>query len=463
MKKVGLQGGPEVKVHFPGPKTKELLRLVRTYESPGGIFFTRYKYPPVARRAKGVFLEDVDGNVYLDLTSGFGALNAGHCHPLLIETVIAQLKELHHTASLPNEVRIRLAREINNIAPGSLKNNCRVQFGLGGTGAVEIAIKIARAYTKRPNIISFYGAYHGKSIGTLALTSDAFAREGFYPIMPGGIQIPYPYCYRCYFNLEYPKCKLRCVQYLERILTDPSCGLRDGEKNVNSVAAIIMEPIQGNGGYIVPPEEFWPRIRKLCDDYDILLIDDEIQMGFGRTGKMFCIENWNVTPDVVIMGKGMTGGVFPASAVAARYDVIDSLKPGQEMVTFEAMPLGCAAALSMIKILRKEKLLDNSVAMGDYFVNRLRKLQISHSIIGNVEGKGLAIGVEFVRNRENKEPASEETKRIVEEAINMGLILTLSGRHNNRINIAPPLIIEKEQVDSAIEILDEVITRVAGR
>jgi len=446
-----------VKGAFPGPKTQKILQELKKYESRGEIYFNNYEIPPVISEAKGVYVKDVDGNVYLDLTSGFAALNVGHCHPKLIEAAINQMKKVHHTAMLPVEDRAKLVEKLSQIAPGSLKGNCKVQLDVSGTNAIEIAIKLAKLYTKRPIIISFYGAYHGRSFGTLAVTSDAFWRAGVYPIMPGGVQVPYPYCYRCYFGLEYPNCELRCLKFLERILTDPKCGLRNEKRDTNLVAAILMEPSQGASGYVIPPDEFWPGIRELCDKYDILLIDDEIQMGWGRSGKMFAIENWGVTPDIMVVGKSMSGGVIPVAATIARTEIMDVFQPNHQSVTFGGTPVACAVSSTMIDLLEEEKLADRAEKLGKYFLEELKNLQTYHPLIGHVEGKGLMIGMEFVRDRKTKEPASNETKMIIREAIKRGLILTISGYYGNRINIVAPLIIEKDEIDKAIEILDETI------
>ena len=445
---------------FPGPRTQEILKELKKYESRGEIYFSNYEIPPVISEAEGLYLKDVDGNVYLDLTSGFAALNLGHCHPKLIEAAINQMKKVHHTAMLPVEERAKLVKKLSQIAPGDLKDNCKIQLDVSGTNAVEIAMKLAKLYTKRPIIISFYGGYHGRSFGTLAVTSDAFWRAGVYPIMPGGVQVPYPYCYRCYFGLEYPSCKLRCLKFLERILTDPKCGLRNEKRGTNLVAAILIEPAQGASGYVIPPDEFWPGVREICDEYDILLLDDEIQMGWGRSGKLFAIEAWGVTPDIMAVGKSMSGGVIPIAATLARKEIIDSFEPNYQSVTFGGTPVACAVASTMINLLEEEKLVDRAEVMGKYFLEGLEDLQTHHPLIGYVEGKGLMIGMEFVKNRKTKEPASDETMMIIREAIKKGLILTISGYYGNRINIVAPLIIKKDEIDKAIKILDDTISEV---
>ncbi len=454
VQKVGTKGS------FPGPRTKELLAVLAKYESRGELYLGNYGTPPVISEAEGMYMKDVDDNVYLDLTAGFAALNLGHRPKKVIDAVINQLNKVHHTAMIPVELRAQLAKKLSQIAPGTLKNNCKTHFDISGTNVVEIAIKLAKGYTKRPNVISYYGAYHGRSFGTLAVTSDAYLRGDFYPIMPGGTQVPYPYCYRCPFGQEPETCKKQCVDFLEMVMTNRKFGLVDKVSGINSVAALVIEPTQAASGYILPPEGYWQAVRKLCDENNILLVDDEVQMGWGRSGKMFCIENWDVTPDIIATGKAMSAGVTPIAATIAKTEIMDSFNINQQSVTFGGHPTGCAATLAMIEVLEEEKMLDHSMDMGDYFQKGLADLQTRHPIIGQVQGKGLMIGMEFVKDRQTKEPASAETKWIIREGMEKGMIMTISGYYGNRINIVPSLIIQKPNIDQALSILDDVLTTV---
>lgn len=442
---------------FPGPKTKKILSEIKNYEHPAE-WATMYEIAPVIEEASDVFVKDVDGNVYLDFTSGFAALNAGHCHPKIIEAAINQLKRVHHTAHLPTEARVLLAKKLVEIAPGDLKNNCKVIYEVGGSGAVEVALKLARGFTRRSVIVSFYGGYHGRGgMAALDVTGEAYFQKGLHAERAGVVMFPYPYCYRCYFNLEYPDCDMFCLKFLERALSDPKCGLINLEKGINFVSAVIVEPALGASGYIVPPDEFLPRLRKLCSDFDILLIDDEVQMGWARSGKMFCADTWNITPDIMILGKSITGGVFPLAATIAKNDILNVFPSNYHGVTYSGNPVGCACALAMIDIIEEEKLTERASKLGSYFLDGLRDLMSSHPLIGDVNGKGLIIGVEFVKNRETKKPAPEETKRIHSEAIKRGLIVTQSGFFGNRFNIVPPLTVKKEHLDVSLEILDDAI------
>ena len=445
----------EMKVPFPGPKTKTILEDLKKYESRGDLCFANYGVPPVIEEAEGLFVKDVDGNTYLDLTAGFAALNLGHCPKEVIEAVNVQMNKVHHTAQQPTEIRTKLAKRLVQIAPGSLRNNSKVQFDSGGTNAVEVGMKLAKAYTKRPYILCFDGAYHGRSFGTLAVTSITFLKDGFFPIMPGGVRVPYPYCYRCPFGREYGSCGLFCLEYLRNILSDPMCGLVDKKKGTNLVAGILIEPAQGAGGYLIPPKEFWPGVRELCDEHNILLLDDEVQMGWGRSGRMFAIECWDIAPDIMMVGKAFTAGVFPNAAIIAKTKIMDVLEPTHQSVTFSGNPVGSAAALAMLETLEKRNLLENARKMGDYFLERLKELKEKHQLIGCVQGKGLMLSLEFVKDRKTKEPF--ESMQIVKEALKRGLLLTISGHFGNRLNIVPPLIVTKEEIDLGIKILDEVI------
>ncbi len=444
---------------FPGPNTKKVLDMLKKYESQGELYFSTYDNPPVIEEAEGAYLKDVDGNFYIDFTSGFAALNTGHRHPRLIEAAIDQLNKVHHTAQLPVEVRAKYAKKLSEIAPGKLKDNSKIHFDISGTNAVEIAMKLASAYTGRTNFISYYGGYHGRSYGTLSVTSDAYLRD-FYPIRPGGHQIPFPYCYRCLYDKQYPGCDFTCIKHLELLFSNRKFGLADKNSGINSIAGLVIEPVQGASGYIIPPDEYWPQVRKLCDKYGIMLIDDEVQMGWGRSGKIFCTELWDVTPDIIASGKSITGGVTPMAVVIAESKVMDSFRSNQQSVTFAGSPVGCAVGIALIEAFEKEKLLENANTMGKYLLGGLKDLQSRHPLIGFVDGRGLMIGIEFVKDKKTREPATNETKMIMRQSMKKGLVLNVTGYYGNRINIVPPLVIKKNQIDEALKILEEVLISV---
>jgi 4-aminobutyrate aminotransferase-like enzyme len=445
----------KMNTEIPGPKTLSILEDLRKYESRGDLCFANYGTPPVIEEAEGVFVKDVDGNTFLDLTSGFAALNLGHCPKAVLDAANQQMNKVHHTAQQPTEIRMKLAKKLVEIAPGELKNNSKVQYDTGGTNAVEVGMKLAKAYTKRPYILCYQGAYHGRSFGTLAVTCFPFLKENFFPLMPGAVRIPYPYCYRCPFGREYGSCGMQCVKHVKELFSDPTWGLIDKRKGTNLVAGLLFEPAQGAGGYIIPPEEYWQGIREICDEFDVLMVDDEIQMGWGRSGSMFSIERWGVTPDIMMVGKAFTAGTIPNAAIIAKTEIMDVLEPIHQSVTFSGNPVGSAAAMAMLETLEKEKLIQNANEMGEYFLGKLNELMDKHQLIGCVQGKGLILSLEFVKDRETKEPF--ESIQIVKEAMKKGLLLTISGHFGNRLNIVPPLIITKDQIDAAVSILDETI------
>ncbi|MDD5483369.1 MAG: aspartate aminotransferase family protein [Kiritimatiellae bacterium] len=446
---------PNVK-KYPGPKAVKILKDLQKYESAGDLCFANYAgLPPVIKEAKGVFVRDVDGNTFLDLTSGFAALNLGHCPQEVIEAACKQMKTVHHTAQQPTEVRVQLAKKLVAMAPGKLRNNSKVQYDTGGTNAVEVGMKIAKACTKRPYILCYQGAYHGRSHGTLSVTCFPFLKENFFPIMPGAVRIPYPYCYRCPFGRSYPGCELFCAKHIENMFQDPTWGLIDRKKGTNLVAGLLFEPAQGAGGYIVPPAEYWKEVRRICEKYDVLLIDDEIQMGWGRSGEMFSIEAFDTYPDIMMVGKAFTAGVIPNAAILAPIKIMDVLKPIHQSVTFSGNPVGAAAALAMIATIEKRKLLDHVRKMGAYFLERLQELMEKHEIIGQVQGKGFILSMELVKNRRTKEPF--ESINVVKAAMRKGLLLTISGHFGNRLNIVPPLVITKGEIDIGVKILDEAL------
>ena len=451
----------DVGPNWPGPETSEALDELRAYETRGEVYFPNYGTPPVVERASGSYVQDIEGNTYLDFTSGFAALNLGHCPRKVIDAVVIQLNLVHHTAVLPTMPRVKLVEKLNEIAPGPMKHNCRVQFDISGTNAVEIGMKYAKAYTKRPLFLCYSGAYHGRSHGTLAVTGGAYFKKAFYPILAGAERLPYPYCYRCHYGREYGSCDMQCLKSLDNMLGNPSFGLVDAARDTNLVAGLIFEACQGSGGMIIPPQEYWKGVREICDRYDILMIDDEVQMGFGRSGKLFAIETYDTYPDIMVVGKAFSAGITSNAAVIARNEIMDSFLPAYQNVTFSGNPLGCAASLAMLETLEEENVLDNVKTMGSYFLEELKSLEEKHTIIGNVQGRGLVLGIEFVNDRKTKEPASKQAIAIVHEMIPNGLITTISGPYRNRINVVPPLTVKKDEIDAAIKIMDKVIAKVA--
>ena len=436
---------PLIKIKPPGPRASQILEKDEKYIMQS---FKRW-YPLVVKKAEGFLVEDVDGNVYLDFNSGLVVVNVGHRHPKVLEAVRRQLDLfLHYSLTdFAYEISADLAERLVKITPGDFPK--KVFYGNSGAEAIEAGLKVSRGHFggKRPYVLAFAGSFHGRTLGALSLTaSKPVQRRGFAPLIPGVVHVPYPYCYRCPFKQEYPDCALWCVDYIREWVL---------EKYVpgDEVAAIFFEPIAGEGGYIVPPPEFFSRLRKLADEYGILLVDDEVQAGVGRTGKWFAIEHWGVAPDLVAIAKGIAAGL-PLGVLVGRSDVMD-LPPGSHASTFGGNPVSCAAALAVIDIIEKERLLENAARMGEIATRRLKELQEDLNVIGDVRGLGLMIGVELVRDRETKEPASRLLHEVLLEAFKRGLLLVGAGK--SVLRIAPPLTITEEALDRGLSILEDIL------
>ncbi len=438
---------PRINAELPGPRARALVELDGRYMSPS---YTRM-YPLVVKKGKGSVIEDVDGNLFLDFNAGIACCSTGHCHPLVVEAVRSQVADLIHYAGTDfyYEPQALLARKLSEIAPG--EENMKVFFGNTGTEAVEGALKLSRYHTERKRFIAFHRAFHGRTMGSLALTcSKTTQRNKFFPMMPGVIHVPYGYCYRCAFNLTYPGCDLYCVSYIEDQVFQ---GLTDPEE----VAAIIVEPIQGEGGYVAPPDDYHRALKALAEKYGILLIADEVQSGMGRTGRMFAMEHYGVSADIITLAKGIASGMV-IGPILARESIM-TWKPGSHGNTFGGNPVCCAAALATIQLL-EEELIENAARQGRYFMEQLVKLQADHELIGDVRGKGLMIGVELVRDRETREMASKEVKEVVLSCFHKGLLTLPCGP--NVIRFSPPLVITREQIDKGLAILDEALSEVEG-
>ena len=346
---------------------------------------------------------------------------------------------------------IELSERLAGLAPGD--DARRVFLANSGAEAVEAALKLARHYTGRPRVLAFFGAFHGRTMGAVSLTaSKSVYQGGFGPLVPGISHVPYANCYRCVYNLTYPECDLACVDYVEDVLFSRSFP---GDE----VAAIFVEPVQGEGGYIVPPPGWLSRVRALCDKYGILLVADEIQSGIGRTGKMFAIEHWGVEPDIICLAKGLGSGM-PISAMIARDEIMD-WPEGAHGSTFGGNPVCCAAALATLDVLEKEGLMENASRVGERLLGNLRELAQESRSIGDVRGLGLMIGVEMVKDKETKSMAKEEVNQVVSECFRRGLLLLPCGP--NSIRFSPPLVITEAQADAAFEIFSQALAEVEAR
>ena len=436
---------PDIKTALPGPNAKAIIDRDAKFVSPS---YTR-DYPLVIARGEGAVVEDVDGNVFVDCAAGIAVNSTGVSHPEVVKAIADQAAKFIHMSGTDfyYESQVRLAEEISTLVP--IDGDVRTFFGNSGTEATEAAIKLSRYYTKRPNVIAFLGSFHGRSLGALALTaSKSIQRRGFGPLMSGVYHAPYPDTYR--FNGSADACAEASLSYIrDQILVHLTAP--------DEVSAIVVEPIQCEGGYIVPPKAFLQGLRELTKQHGIMLVLDEVQSGMGRTGKMFASEHFAVTGDIVNIAKGIASGL-PLGITCARAEVM-SWPPGAHASTFGGNPVSCAAALVTIRLLR-EQYVQNAATVGEYMMNALREIQHKHQIIGDVRGRGLMIGVELVRDRKTKERAVEERTAIVQAMFKRGVLILGAGR--NAIRFAPPLVITKDQADAVLRIFDESLTEITG-
>ena len=439
--------GRRIVVTPPGPKTSKLLERDKQVISP-----SYYRtYPIVVDSGSDCLVRDVDGNVYIDLAASVAVLQTGHCHPKVVEAIKRQAERLvHYTfAGFCHEPGVKLGEKLCQITPGSFDK--KVCYGNSGAEAVEAALKMVRWHTGKHRIISFIGGFHGRTFGALTCTTSKLVIvEKFGPLLPGVVHVPYPYCYRCPFRMEYPDCSLYCVDfidewYLSRFVP-PS-----------EVAAFIFEPIQGERGYIVPPDDYFKKLKKLADGYGILLIDDEIQMGVGRTGKWWAIQHYGVEPDAICFAKGIASGM-PLSGVVAKAEIMD-WQMGTHFGTFSANPVSCAAALATLEVIEEERLMENAVKVGEHAMKRLRELAEEVELIGDVRGKGLAIAFELVKDRKTKEPAVKECLKTLIGSLKKGVLLLRAGE--STVRICPPLTMSVELMDEAIDIIAEVLKEIS--
>jgi 4-aminobutyrate aminotransferase len=443
-----MSNAPLIKTPLPGPKAKALIDRDRSVVSPS---YTR-GYPLVIDHAQGSIVEDVDGNLFLDCAAGIAVNATGHSHPEVVKAIADQAARFIHMSGTDfyYEPQVRLAEEISAIAP--FAGGARSFFGNSGAEAIEAAIKLARHATGRQGILAFLGGFHGRTLGALALTaSKTVQRRGFSPLMAGVYHAPYPNIYRCPTGMTPDAWVAYCLDYIDHELFGQLVA-------PDEVAAIVIEPIQGEGGYVVAPDGFLRGLRDLTMRHGILLIVDEVQSGMGRTGKMFAIEHAGVQPDIVAIAKGIASGL-PLGVAAARADLM-TWPAGAHASTFGGNPVACAAALATIRLLQNG-MMANAAAVGAHLMAGLTALMDKHRIIGDVRGRGLMVGVELVRDRATKERAIEERNAVVSGAFERGLLVLGAGK--NSIRFSPPLVLTLEQADTAVGIFDQVLSEVTGR
>jgi len=433
---------PNIKTKLPGPKAQEVLRKDNKYLSPS---FTR-PYPFVMDEGLGAWVTDVDGNVFLDCAAGIGVVVTGHCHPEVVRAINKQAGKCLHMSGTDfyYSVQAQLAEELAEIVPGA--KNKKTFFANSGAETVECAMKVTRYFTQRPRYLAFVGGFHGRTFGALSLTaSKVVQRKYFAPLLPEVTHVHYAYCYRCPLYLDYPSCGVACVKYIDdyvfKKLVPPE-----------EVAAIFVEPIQGEGGYVVPPPLFFPALRKICDKYDILLVDDEIQAGMGRTGRMFAIEHFNSKADVYCIAKGIASGL-PLGACVTRSGIMQ-WPPGAHGSTFGGNPVACAAALKTIELL-KLGLIDNAQKVGKIALDRLYRMKDKYECMGDVRGMGLMIGIELVADRKTKEIVTDKRNAVVYEAFKQGLLILGAGPTS--VRFIPSLVITEDEMHLALDIFEKAL------
>jgi 4-aminobutyrate aminotransferase len=428
----------------PGPRARAVIERDRASVSPS---YTR-SYPLVARRGEGAIVEDVDGNRFLDFNAGIAVVATGHCHPQVVAAIQQQAARLIHMSGTDfyYEELAALAEKLAAIAPGGVPR--RVSFGNSGAEAIEGAIKLARYATGRDKFIAFLGGFHGRTMGALSLTArKAVQRRAFGPLVPGVVHAPYPYCYRCPFGQTPGACAVECVKHIEDTLLTTIAP-------ADEVAAIVVEPVQGEGGYVVPPRIFFDELARVARQNGILLIFDEVQSGMGRTGRMWAADHFDAVPDILAVAKGVASGM-PLGATVARAGLM-TWPPGAHASTFGGNPVACAAALATIELL-ENGLVENAARMGACLMGRLRDWPRRFACVGDVRGLGLMIGIELVRDTVSGERAPDLRDRVVQLAFERGLLILGAGE--NTLRLCPPLVVTKDQCDFVLETLEDCLEK----
>jgi 4-aminobutyrate aminotransferase / (S)-3-amino-2-methylpropionate transaminase / 5-aminovalerate transaminase len=440
----------QLRTPIPGPRSRELMNRRQT-AIPRAVFH----YTPIfTARAKGALLEDVDGNVFIDLAGGIGCLNVGHRADPVMCSLHQQADRFLHTAVSvsPYEGYIRLAERLNELTPGNFPKKTLIVNT--GAEAVENAVKLARTYTKRPAVICFEDAFHGRSLLALSLTGKAHPyKAGFGPFVSEIYRIPYAYCYRCAYHLQYPSCELTCAHRLKELLTL--------EVSADSVAAVIAEPVLGEGGFVAPPPDFYKILMEVCREEGIVFIADEVQTGVARTGTLFACEQYGIEPDLMVISKSLGGGL-PIAAVTGRAEIMDAPGLGGLGGTYNGNPVACAVALSVLDMVEEQGLCARAVHLGEWFIARATKWRQRWPLIGTIHGLGAMRALELVCSPESREPASAEAAAIIRYCYEKGVLILSAGRYGNIIRLLMPLVITDNQFEEALCVLEDALVCVAG-
>ncbi|MDQ3555897.1 MAG: aspartate aminotransferase family protein [Gemmatimonadota bacterium] len=445
---------PHVAVPPPGPRSRVLAAELRRWESPNVTYLSE-DFPVFWSEARGANVRDADGNLYVDLTAAFAVAGVGHAHPRVVEAVQRQAARLLHGMGdvHPPEIKVELLRTLAEVAPGGLT---RSVLANSGGEAVEAALKTAAIATGKPRVLAFHGGYHGLTFGALDVSGREDFRDPFAAqLRHNAVFAPYPYAYRSPFGTDPEEVAAACLRYVEHLLDTPGTASE-------GIGAVLVEPVQGRGGDVVPHGSWLPGLRRICDERGLLLILDEVYTGFGRTGRWFACEHWGVVPDLLVVGKGLTGG-FPFAACIGTDAVMGAwpVSTGEAIhtSTFLGHPLGCAAALASVAVLREERLVERSAALGERIRGRLEEISAEHPRVGEVRGLGMMIGVEMVRGRASREPAPDLAGRVIVEALRRGVLLLGGGIHGNVLSLSPPFVLSDEQADAALGVLNEVLEK----
>ena len=441
--------GPTIRTELPGPRGRELLALSRQYEPQA----MSDQVPVVWQRAERVWVEDVDGNVFLDFTSGVVVANAGHSHPRLVAAMRAQADQVVNCYDFPSEWRVRLAQKLVEITPPNLD---RAVILTTGAETTEAAIKMARGFTGRHEIIAFHGAFHGRTYGAMSIGGrrHGAGTRGFGPFLPGVVFAPFPYCYRCPFGSTPDSCRLHGTEYLDWLIETETEG---------DVAAVIVETYQGAAGSIMAPEGWFPKLAQWCRERDILLILDEVQASFGRTGRLFGFEHYGIVPDLLCLGKGISSSV-PLSAIVGESRIVDGLSPGSLGSTHGGNAFCSRVALENIDVIISERLSENAAQLGTLFDHRLQQMVQRWDCVGEARGMGLAWGLEMVHDSDSRQPAPELTRAIIQEAYQRGLLLIAPiGFYGNVLRISPPLVLTAAEAAVGLDLLEAAIAAASGQ
>jgi 4-aminobutyrate aminotransferase/(S)-3-amino-2-methylpropionate transaminase len=436
-------------MNLPSSDDTEKLARDRREFIPRGVFNMT---PLIISEAKGARVKDITGKQYIDFAGGVGVLNVGHCPDALVEALRDQAGKYIHTCFhlMMYEPYIALAEKLSHIVPGDFPK--KTLLANSGAEAIENGVKVARYFTKRPGVIAFEGGYHGRTLLALSLTGKVKPYKlGFGPFVPGVYRIPYAYCYRCPLGMEFPSCDLRCADYVKEVFRVHAPS--------QEIAALVVEPVLGEGGIVVPPTGYLERVKGICSEEGIVFIADEVQTGMGRTGKMFACQHFGLAPDVLIVGKSLAGGL-PLSAVTGRGEIMDAPHVGGLGGTFSGNPLACRAAMEVIAMIQDNALTSRAVEIGRRTVDRLKGFQEEFPIIGHIRWLGAMIGLELVRDRKTKEPATKETRRVIKSCYQRGLVITRSGAFSNVIRTLMPLVITDEEIDEGLSILENVLREI---